>query len=162
MKPRTRYRILLALVTGSLSLACESTNDDRDKTDDSVDKNKVEQIEDDPDRFIGKEVTVTGEVDDVYSDRSFELEGNDWLFDREILILTRSPMNLTSGPFVADDEVIVTGTVRYFHTAEIEREVGWDLDAAIETEWSSKPVIVANSVRKVQAAEGWNEPQARR
>lgn len=53
-------------------------------------KPSVAQVKDDPARFYGKRVTSTGEVEHVEDGRrSFELEGNGWLFEPELRVLTR-------------------------------------------------------------------------
>jgi hypothetical protein len=45
----------------------------------------------------------------------------------------------------------VTGTVRGLAVAELEREVGWDLDRKVEAEFKDvKAVLVASSVERLQ------------
>jgi hypothetical protein len=52
-----------------------------------------------------------------------------------------------------DAKVRVTGTVRRFVVADIERDYGFDLTSEIETEFRDKPVLVANSVQVIRRDE---------
>lgn len=118
----------------------------------------VERVKDDPSRYYGKRVTLTGEVDAPRSDaKAFTLEGNAWIFDHEIRVLTKSPVKMGGAALGEDDHVVVTGTVRPFVTAEIERELGWDLTPELEVELKNKPVIVADEVRRIQPSATWSE-----
>lgn len=117
----------------------------------------VERIIEQPHQFIGKRVTLTGEVDTVHGPQAFELEGEGLIFDEEILVLTRSPVRLAGDMLEDEDDVIVTGTVRMLVVADIERELGWDLDPALETQWQNKPVLVAEAISKVSEYARWSE-----
>ncbi len=117
---------------------------------------KPEEVKDDPARFYGKRVTLTGEVEDVgRGGRAFKLEGNDWLFPGEIRVLTRSPVAMGGAALSDDDEVVVTGTVRRFVVADVERDLGWDLDSEVEVELRDKPVLVADEIRRIEPAAKW-------
>lgn len=110
----------------------------------------IERINEDPTTFAGKSVVVAGEVEDVYGNRAFTLGGNDF-FDHEILVLSREPVGAaklrsTQEPLWRDDIVQASGKVRMFVTADIERELGWDLDPQIEAAFSSRPVLLADRV----------------
>ena len=48
--------------------------------------------------------------------------------------------------YLVNDTVTVTGIVRMMVAAEIERELGWNLDPQIEAELERKPVLVAQSL----------------
>lgn len=118
-------------------------------------KVSVEQVQDAPADYYGKQVRVTGEIDDIYGDRAFKLEGTGWAFDDDIIVLTKTPVLLAAGPLVGDDELIVTGTVKRFTTAEIEREVGWDLKPELEVTLRERPVLIADSIYNVDTHERW-------
>lgn len=116
----------------------------------------VDAIKEAPNRFYGKTVNVAGEVEQVYSDRAFQLEGTGWAFDDNITVLTKQPVSVAGGPLMADDELIVTGTVRPFVVADIERDLGWDLQQELEIRLSKRPVLIAESIRKVNEYGTWS------
>ena len=72
--------------------------------------------------------------------------------DNDMLVLSPQAANLT--PIENNwmkNKVRVTGTVRALAVAEIEREVGWDLNRKIEAEFKKvKAVLVASSVERLQ------------
>ena len=72
--------------------------------------------------------------------------------DNDMLVVSPQAGNLT--PIENNwlkNKVRVTGTVRRVAVAEIEREVGWDLEPKIEAEFKDvKAVLVASSVERVQ------------
>lgn len=112
----------------------------------------VDKVKDEPDRFYNKQVRLAGEVDEIYGDRAFRLEGTGWAFDDDITVLMKKPMDEAAGGMLReDDELVVLGTVRRFTVAEIERDLGWDLSPEIEIRLKDRPVIVADSVRKISA-----------
>jgi hypothetical protein len=105
-----------------------------------------------PERFIGRTVTLRGEVERAYSPRAFTLGGDDLLFDRELLVLGRSGAaghEAGSGdPVVETDAVQVTGTLRQMALTDLEREVGWDLDPELEVTLAGAPtVLIADRVQ---------------
>lgn len=110
----------------------------------------VDKVKEEPDRFYNKQVRLTGEVDEIYGDRAFRLEGTGWAFDDDITVLMKKPMDAAAGGALKeDDELVVLGTVRRFTVAEIERDIGWDLSPEIEVRLKDRPVVIADSVRKI-------------
>jgi hypothetical protein len=62
----------------------------------------------------------------------------------------KQPMDAAAGGALHDDdELVVSGTVRRFVVADVERDIGWDLSPEIEIKLKERPVLVADSVRKV-------------
>ena len=105
--------------------------------------------------YLGKTVTVVADVQEVLGPRAFTLDEDDVLaggIDNDMLVLSPQAGNLT--PIENNwmkNKVRVTGTVRGLMVAEIEREVGWDLDQKIEAEFKDvKAVLVASSVERLQ------------
>jgi hypothetical protein len=105
--------------------------------------------------YDGKTVTVVADVEEVLGPRAFKLDEDAPLaggIDNDLLVLSPRAGNLAN----IDDQwlnnkVRVTGTVRRFMTSEIEREIGWDLDRKLESEYEGKkPVLIATSVERVQ------------
>ena len=122
----------------------------------------VDDVDDDPTRYAGKRVTLTGEIDEVHSNQAFELEGHGWIFDEEVLVLTRTPVRLGPAQLSDDLEVRVRGIVRKMSPAEIEREVGWDVDANLETQWRDKAVVIADDISALERVASWSEKESPR
>jgi len=115
----------------------------------------VDAIKEGPARFYGKTVRVTGEIDKIYSDRAFDLEGTGWAFDDNITVLTSSPVSTNGVPLRAGDDIIVLGTVRPFVVADVERDVGWDIGSDVEIKLNKRPVLIATSIRRVGEYGSW-------
>jgi hypothetical protein len=113
----------------------------------------VEEVAEHARAFIGQTVTVYGEVEDVRNDRAFDLERDDRIFGAKIHVITRSPLRVEGDALEHDDEILVSGVIREMIVADIEREVGWDLDPELEVEWRSEPVLIASSIRRVRLDE---------
>lgn len=115
----------------------------------------VDKVRESPSYFYGKQVRVAGKVEDIVTDRAFELEGAGWAFHDNIMVFTRTPVQMAGGLLGKGDEVIITGTVRPFVTAEVERELGWDISQETEIKLKERPVIVADSIRKISESGRW-------
>ena len=115
---------------------------------------KLEDLIKNTDKYMGQEVTIVAEVDEVLSPMAFALD-EDAPFaagiDNDVLVFY--PKSAELAPLDdawLNDEVRVTGTVSKMTVAEIEREVGWDLDPKIEIEVEKKgPVIIAKRVERI-------------
>lgn len=102
-----------------------------------------------PTIYDGRVVTVTGDVDEVMSQRAFTIDS--MLSTGDLLVLGTEPVpqvNDADGmrELIASDSVIVTGRVMNFIIPEIETEVGWDLDREIETEFENQPVLIIERI----------------
>lgn len=117
----------------------------------------VDEVKEAPRSYYGRQVRVTGEVDEIHGDRAFELDGTGWAFDDDITVLTRTPVALAAGPLLDGDELIVAGTVRRFTLAEIERELGWDLQPQLEVTLKDRPVLIADSIYNVETHQRWTD-----
>ena len=118
---------------------------------------RVADITGNMNNYAGKTVTVNGWVERSYSANSFRLD-EDSVFtggvDNDLLVVAKTgiiPAGMKFGS--ADAGVSVTGTVRAFVVAEIERDLGIDLTTDIEAEFRDKPVLVATSVRTLEREE---------
>ncbi|WAS90600.1 hypothetical protein [Nannocystis punicea] len=149
--------LLAAVATGACNSERERTAErapgqqaERAPTPAPAPTTDVDTVKEHPAWYYDKKVRVTGEVDEVYSDRAFRLEGTGWAFDDDITVLMKKPMDVAAGGALKDDdELIVNGTVRRFVVADVERDIGWDLSPEIEVKLKERPVLVADSVRKV-------------
>lgn len=115
----------------------------------------IDQVKERPADFYGKEITVAGKVDKLINERTFELEGTGWAFNDNITVLTKSPAQLATAAVAGKQELVVTGTVRPFVVADVERELGWDLAPEVEVRLKERPVLLAERIRRVSDQDGW-------
>jgi len=112
------------------------------------------RIADDPGAFVGQTVTVGGEVERTAGPRAYTLDGG--FGGRDLLVLGAQPRE-------EGEEAVVTGRVRLLEVAEVERELGWDLDTELEVEFAQQPVLIASvPAPRAQADAGDGEPREAR
>jgi hypothetical protein len=101
--------------------------------------------------YVGQEVTVSAEVNDVVSPTAFTIAGTAGTTVDELLVLQAA-----GGPEITEDSVVqVTGTVREgFDVVEAEGFVGTDLDDGLFTDWTGENYIEASSVDLTVPEEG--------
>ena len=135
----------------SIGLGCDISKAD-DAPEGTV---RVADIQENPGQFVGKNVTVVADVEEVHSARAFSLDEDSPAaggIDNDLMVLSPQAGNLRD----IDDQWInnkvrVTGTVGLINVAEIEREIGWDLTPELEAEVGrAKAVIIAKSVERVE------------
>ncbi len=145
--------IILPVFLAVLLAACATPED---KSTETGVPPTINNITANPAAYVGKTVTVKGEVEDLRGPQAFTLDG-DGIAGGELLVVGKDPFPVVPGRtadayLVRDDEVQVTGTVRMFVATEIEREIGWDLDPQLEIEFQGqKPVLIANSLNVTRA-----------
>ncbi|MCG6133203.1 MAG: hypothetical protein MET45_00805 [Nostoc sp. LLA-1] len=103
-------------------------------------------ITSEPDLFYGQTLAITGEVGERKDNASFILGEDQLLGGDELLVIHPQPQaNLNEG-----DNVVVTGEVRPFNVAELQRDYNltWDanLQGQLQEEYGNRPVIVATNV----------------
>jgi hypothetical protein len=103
-------------------------------------------ITSEPALFYGQTLAITGEVGERKDNASFILGEDQLLGGNELLVLHPEPQaNLNEG-----DNVVVTGQVRPFNVAELQRDYNltWDanLQSQLQEEYGDRPVIVATNV----------------
>ncbi|WP_052050600.1 hypothetical protein [Leptolyngbya sp. KIOST-1] len=116
------------------------------------------EISDNPERYYGQTLAVTGEVDELQTESAFTLEEGRLLGGENLLVLYVSPREGSDQPqartplpaLQENEEVAVTGVLRPFIVAEFERDydLGWDLQfrERIEAEYTNRPVLVATDI----------------
>ena len=115
----------------------------------------VDDVVKDADRYVGQEITVAGEVDEVLSPMAFALD-EDAPFqggvDNDLLVFYPKSSELADlDDQWLNDEVHVTGTLGKMSVIEVEREVGWDLDSKLEAEVEKQGyILIAKRVQRVQ------------
>ena len=141
---------IATVVTIALSsfLLLASCGDSATERADEVGGVTAGQIIENPAAYVGKTVTVTGQVEEIFGPRAFNMDSG--LSVGELLVIGRDPYpqvpEASNRAYVVSDLATVTGTVRLFVAADIEREIGWDLDPEIEVEFNSKPVLIVRNV----------------
>ena len=98
---------------------------------------------DDVDTYVGEEVTVSADVNEILTPMSFTIAGTDDTTVDALLILHDTELpEVTPGLTVG-----VTGTVqKAFDLPTVEEEMGVDLDDAAFEDWDGEPYIEATSV----------------
>lgn len=127
----------IALLVLLVLTACNMTNSDGSNTGTTI--NEITNRSNA--NLIGKTVTVSGEIEEVISPKTFIIEGDGFFNDPELLVI-----NLSGSPIVNDSNIQVTGTVRQFSKSEIEREFDLNLAQELEVKFKGKPVLIAKAV----------------
>lgn len=103
----------------------------------------------DPGKFYGKTVTVKAEVEKVVDNHAFTLDEDALLAGSDVLVLVPKGLaNLVR----KDDKVIVTGEVRRYVVADLDRDYDWFEDGKIvkvetDVDFKTRPVVIATSIR---------------
>ena len=106
---------------------------------------RLSQLEDDAQPYIGRRITVSGEVEDVLGPRVFKIDERNWAdLDGEILVVMQVPL---AALVKEDDPVVVTGTLRRYVDVDVDREWGWiDMTPEFEARIRTRPVLVADTL----------------
>jgi hypothetical protein len=105
----------------------------------------IDQLEDNAAKYMGQTINVDAEVERVLGPRLFTIDEPNW-GDLEGEMLVFMDTNLAA-LVREDDRVTVTGTMKPFMRAEIERELGWlGRDEGVEVDLSAKPILVATRI----------------
>lgn len=115
-------------------------------------------ITENPEEFIGADVTVSGEVGDLVGPQAFTIGGEEFLGTDELLILGAEELPeivtgvdeefLENEPEIvgSDDIVQITGTVGQLEVNALEDDFGSDIDEDLFAEYEDEPFIVAEEV----------------
>ncbi|MEG4010684.1 MULTISPECIES: hypothetical protein [unclassified Microcoleus] len=105
----------------------------------------TENVVDNTAQLLGKTVTIRSEPVKKLGPSTFTVSDQEFFGSEPILVV-----NATGKPFVlpaeSGQEVQVTGTVRNFVLADIEREYKLGLEPNLYADYESKPAIVAQSM----------------
>jgi hypothetical protein len=108
------------------------------------------EITSDPAQFYNRRLAVTGEIENITGQNTFTLEENQFLGGQDLLVLNVPPTTNTRFQPQRDQTVAVTGVLRPFVVAELERDYDFDWDLStereLEAEYSRRPVLVAQTV----------------
>jgi hypothetical protein len=105
--------------------------------------------------YYGKTVTVKAEVEDVLGDNMFTLDEDALLAGSDVLVLV--PRGI-AGKLSHDQKVIVTGKVRPYVEADLDKDYDWFdngklVDVKEKVDWKTRPVIVADTIKTEAGAE---------
>ena len=110
-----------------------------------VQKVDLDELEDKPETYLGKTVTVEGEVDRVLGPHLFTIDERNWVdAERELPVVVPEPF---AAIVHTDAPVRITGVVQKVPIAKIQQ--GWSLfssDPKIKAEIETSPVLVATEV----------------
>jgi uncharacterized protein YdeI (BOF family) len=110
-------------------------------------KADLDELEDAPEKFIGKTVVVEGEVDRVLGPHLFTIDERNWKdLERELPVVVPDPF---AAVVRSDAPVRVTGVVQKVPIAEVERRRGFFGDEKIRAEIAEEPVLVANEITTI-------------
>jgi len=123
---------------------------DRDADDaadvyaDDVTDVTVDDVLDNPGDYLGKQVTLEGEVDHPFGGNTFEMEDDKDLFgEDEILVISVMPEAQADGELEEGNLVTATGEIRCLDRAALESEFGTiDWGTAPVDELEGQPVLV--------------------
>lgn len=107
-----------------------------------------------PQQFTGNSVEVTGEITDRIGYRAFTIQGQG-LIDDEVLVVSEVPLEAVGGSgdnyqlFQDNKPVRISGKVDTFNLAQVEDQIGFDLNDEDFAEWNGKPVIITNSIKNI-------------
>jgi uncharacterized protein YdeI (BOF family) len=118
----------------------------RQSSSGSATKIDLDELENNPNKFIGRTVTVEGEVDRVLGPNLFTIDERDWAdAEREMPVVVPEPF---AAVVKTDAPVRVTGTVEKMPIARIAH--GLFNDQKIKAEIEQQPVLVASEVIATQ------------
>ncbi|MBD1832437.1 hypothetical protein H6F61_06950 [Cyanobacteria bacterium FACHB-472] len=105
------------------------------------------EVGEEPDKYFGQVVTVTSNVEKVISPNTFLLDDQELIGGKELLVIGA----VIAGDTIKKGEIVeVTGLVRKFVKAEIERDFDFNLQPELKIEYENQPVIIAQSVKRLK------------
>jgi len=104
----------------------------------------------DPQQYYGRALAVTGEVEAIQGANAFTLEDDQLFGGRDLLVIQRKPAAVNQPAINDGEKVAVTGTLRPFVVAELERDYdfnwGTGVQQQLEAEYQNRPVLIADNV----------------
>ena len=140
----SRYLLTFALLVPMLFAAscAESSSEKADR----VGGVTAQQIIENPSAYVGKTVTVSGDVEEIHGPRAFNMDSGTSL--GELLVVGREPFPNIPGnenrAYVINDVATITGVIKMFNADEVKKDIGWDLDPNIVTAFNNKPVLIVS------------------
>ena len=114
---------------------------------------KPGEITSNPQQYYGRRLAVTGEVEKILSPTTFTMDEDQLFGANDLLVLVANPKTGTRAANTAvkeDETVAVTGVLRPFVVADLEKEYDFNWDEGfvkqLEAEYRQKPVLIVQSV----------------
>ena len=123
----------------------------------------VADITGEVDTYLGKNVIVRGEVEEVIGLNSFSIDEDALLgggIDNDLLVISAQEGLPIINEELGDANVQVQGTVAKFVLADVERDLGYDLDDNLYVDWADRPVIIASNIQAARGPIASYEPAA--
>jgi uncharacterized membrane protein YcgQ (UPF0703/DUF1980 family) len=116
------------------------------------DTNTINDILDNPDNYVGKQITLSGKIHEVLDNNSLTLKASG--INRDLLVITSNSLftniqNDNSALYKDDDNVQISGMVQKFDKTTIENQLGLVLNDNKLNDYITKPVIVAQTITKL-------------
>ncbi len=134
--------LAISLIAGLMGACAEDTP--VTQTPSGATNVQTEDVADDTANYIGQVVTIRSEPLDVVGDNSFTVSDEQFFGTEPILVI-----NASGEPLLLPEDgvdVQVTGEVRNFVIADIEREFGLTLDQTLYVDYEEQPAIIAQSI----------------
>jgi hypothetical protein len=107
-------------------------------------------------QFLGEKVVLQGDVEEVYKGRGFRLDDESPLrggIDDDLVVLGAKDASWKVDDGWGSTEVRVEGTIRRAKDADLEKELGWNLDSDVrEAVDGEELVLVADNVQRIESA----------
>jgi hypothetical protein len=106
--------------------------------------------------YIGRPVTVQGEMQRIYAARGFRLNHEAPVcsgIDGDLIVVGTQNVRWSINDDWANDHVEVEGTIRPTGGRDMQDELGWDFDSQFQEALDAEPIVlVASDVRRPAAA----------
>jgi len=103
-----------------------------------------------PEKYYGQPLAVTGEVEEIQGANAFTLDEDELFGAEDLLVIRATPTSAGQTAFEDGEKVAVTGVLRPFVIADLERDYDFTWDQGIqqnlEAEYSNRPVLIAEEV----------------
>lgn len=101
---------------------------------------KIDDVEDHPEKYFGRTVSIDGTVDEIYGPHLFELDEPDWGQPEGDLLVFLPDSALAA--VRENDRVTVTGTLKRFARSDVLAEARWlDVEGVMERRLDEEPVL---------------------
>lgn len=114
----------------------------------------VEDVTEDINRFVGRRLTLQGEVVRVLGPQVFALGGESVRHNQDVIVVSPSPVaeleSDTAGlPRLPHPIVRVRGTLRRLSPAEIKKHFGGEVRSDLSSVTERRPLLIAEAVQVV-------------
>lgn len=103
-----------------------------------------------PEQYYNEPLAVTGEVEEIQGANAFTLDEDQLFGGQELLVLHTTPTGAAEPMFEDGETVAVTGELRPFVVADLERDYdfNWEtgIEQQLEAEYTNRPVLVAEDI----------------